>query len=181
MVVNLIRTNPNNNHHVDRIQTNISNSISQALEVRRHANFPVRVVHAIKPRSFAGPLHVAFADQEPVKVEWSLICSDTNWRTENDDQWGEWEPKHFFQNLSQANPKSSKLPNVVPTSQLVTRCSWWWPTNTAGTHSRKLLARPKCFETQKWCSQLQWNWSKSPTPNTLSQLVTLELRKVPGH
>jgi len=136
MAVNLIRTNPNNNHHVDRIQTNISNSISQALEVRRHANFPVRVVHAIKPRSFAKPLHVAFADQEPVKVEWSLICSDTNWRTENDDQWGEWEPKHFFQNLSQANPKSSKLPNVVPTSQLVTRCSWWWPTNTADTQQK---------------------------------------------
>jgi hypothetical protein len=39
-------------------------------------------------------------DHGPIKVEWSLTSSNTNWRTENGDQrWGWTGASNFFWNI----------------------------------------------------------------------------------
>jgi hypothetical protein len=49
----------------------------------------VRIICSIEERWFTKiTLYVIFVDHRPIKVEWSLIGSDTNWRTENGNQRG---------------------------------------------------------------------------------------------
>ena len=94
VLVNLLLTDTSSKHLVVRILTNLPNTSINALKMRRHADLAVWVVCSIEVRRFAGTtLYITFVDHGPITVEWSLIGSDTNWRTENADQRrGEWEP-----------------------------------------------------------------------------------------
>ena len=70
MLVNLLLTDMSSKHHVIWILTNLPNPRVDALEMRRHADLPIRVVCSIEERWLAGTaLHVAFVDHGPIKVE----------------------------------------------------------------------------------------------------------------
>ena len=71
VLVNLLLTNLSSKHIVIWILTNLLDPQVYALEVRRHADLPIRVVYSIKERRLAGttPLHVDFEDHRPIKLE----------------------------------------------------------------------------------------------------------------
>ena len=57
-------------HNVSSILANFPDEPINPLEMRRHADLPIRLVGPIKVRWFAGTtLHVAFVDHGPIKVE----------------------------------------------------------------------------------------------------------------
>ena len=57
-------------HNVSSIIANFLDEPINPLEMRRHADLPIRIVGPIEVRWFAGTtLHVAFVDHGPIKVE----------------------------------------------------------------------------------------------------------------
>jgi hypothetical protein len=130
LLVNLILTNPSSQNHVVLNQANVSNMRINASQISGHANLSIWAVHPIEP--WALPLAhsiLAFVDREPVKVDWSLTCSNTNLSTEQATKGFKWEPNQTSlpRNwpLSWLNPKRSQNPKISKskyyTGQIVTR------------------------------------------------------------
>jgi hypothetical protein len=66
------------------------------------------------------------------------------WKTENDDQRGEWEPKISFKNnwlLSQNHHQMRKQNTVMSTTQLVDGCSVGTQRDTSNKHGTRTKPR----------------------------------------
>jgi hypothetical protein len=108
VLINLILSVASIKHNVISILINLSNFSINPLKMRRHANLPIGVVCSIEEQCFARTvLHIAFMDHGPIKLEWSLISSDTNWRTENGDQRGVNRSLKFLLKYSTDVPNSN--------------------------------------------------------------------------
>ena len=82
VLINLILSVGSIKHNVISILPKLPNFLINSLKMRRHVNLPIGEVCSIEERSFAETtLYVAFVDHRPIKVEWSLTGSNTNWRT----------------------------------------------------------------------------------------------------
>ena len=68
--INLLLTNTRSKNLVVGIFTNLLDTPIQALEICRHMDLPISIVCTIEVLRLAGTaLHVAFTDQELVKVD----------------------------------------------------------------------------------------------------------------
>jgi hypothetical protein len=79
MKLHLNRSDSSTHTIKHNIKANLPNAVADTLKICRHVNLLVWVVRPIKEQWLANTtFHVAFVDLKPIKVERSLIVSDTN-------------------------------------------------------------------------------------------------------